>query len=703
MAKPFLDTTSTIIEEREELIISPVGDCKPILRTAHFLKPIIASIDEPDLPSYSVSLQLPPAFAPSFKVSFGAWRHHHKDWNKWVSCMHSIHHSAWEKAGICEAILSSTYEIPRYDNLIFGLAEYWCPNTNTFIFPWAEATITLEDVMFLGDYPVLGSPVSCSVQKIEWKKIEGKLMDTQKVVRSKAKKVCQYAWMRNFIQCGTEIEHEAFLSLWLSRFVFQNSAQTIRKNVFPIAINLARGIPVALAPAVLASIYRDLSRLKGIIISSKFKTGVNNESMHIPSPFQLVQLWAWERFQALQPNPNMIIRGDPRFSRWNKVRFSKVDDVGLALASAGESFVWRPYAKLLHNWRFPRFYNEKEEWLSTDLGLDRDLESFACCLRVSKLVGIGFIENYFPHRVAMQFGIDQDIPGNVEQCDETSEVGWTNYSRPIVDSKFYVPSRLFQSGVTSRYLKWWKQLVLGQQESNKVSLQRSSIQKRKSRDSVEEDKPGTCGKRKRFSKTKFSNGIKLSSQFQSSSSSFTEDTEMQTSMQRLKTDQQAAKIKKKARVPDVPPGFHPKYNIVKMENSHDQTDEEMLTTCNNCKTFGKRAFDNSDMLFGQSQSSSASFTHDKTARKMDSMPKFVENILHSEVAVGSSQRGMEETSKSKQGNLVYNKVSLTGNEGEDSSDTLEISGLALEARIKRLEKEITKLKAARFGNRFPYR
>ncbi|XP_043811034.1 uncharacterized protein LOC122723304 [Manihot esculenta] len=702
MAKSFPDTTNSIIEEKEELIVSPIGDSKPILRIAHFLKPIIASIDEPDLPSHSVTLPLPPIHEPikrPLNVTFKAWGYRHKEWNKWVFHMHSMHHSAWEKAGVCEAILSSTYNIPRYDNLIIGLAEHWCPNTSSFIFPWGEGTITLEDVIVLGNYPVLGSPVSCSVQKMEWKRIEKKLTDAQRMARrSKAQKASQSAWMKNFIQSSTEIEHEAFLSLWLSKFVLQNPSKTIRKDVFPIAIHLARGIPVALAPAVLASIYRDLSRLNSIIISAKFSTGVdlNTElALQISSPFQLVQLWAWERFQALQPNPNIIKPGDPRLSRWNMVRFPKVDNVALALASAGESFIWRPYAKLLLNWRFPMFYNEKEEWLSTDLGLDKDLESFACCLRVSKLVGMGFIENYFPHRVAMQFGFDQDIPGHVDQSDETSEVAWTNYSRPVADSKFYIPSRLFQSGVTPRYLKWWKQLVLSQQETNKVSVQRCPVQKRKNRDSDEQGKPaavgilGACGNGKSCSSTAFTDGNKLCSQFQSSSPSSIEDTEKRISLRKLKTDHRAWKKKKKSGVPDVSPGFHPKCNSVKMKTSRvgdKQTGQEMLNTYNKREVLGKRAFGNIEKFFSQSQSSSSSFTHDKIARQMDSM--------------GRSQREMEQSNKSKDGKLAYKKASLMGNGGEDSSGALELPGLALEARIRILETDITKLKAARFGFRF---
>lgn len=50
-------------------------------------------------------------------------------------------------------------------------------------------------------------------------------------------------------------EHEAFLSLWLSRFVLPTFPfNVIVKRFFKIALCLARGVEIALAPVVLASI-----------------------------------------------------------------------------------------------------------------------------------------------------------------------------------------------------------------------------------------------------------------------------------------------------------------------------------------------------------------------------------------------------------------------------------------------------------------
>ena len=70
-----------------------------------------------------------------------------------------------------------------------------------------------------------------------------------------------------------------------------------------------------------------------------------------------------------------------------------IENVRLAIDYAGESFQWCPYALAVnHNWLFPKFYGEKEQWVSVDAALDKELESFARCLRVCELSGLHCIQ-----------------------------------------------------------------------------------------------------------------------------------------------------------------------------------------------------------------------------------------------------------------------------------------------------------------------
>ncbi|KAK0599276.1 hypothetical protein LWI29_003850 [Acer saccharum] len=128
-------------------------------------------------------------------------------------------------------------------------------------FSWGEATITLEDMIIFG-YSVLGSSVLSPLETGELKKTEEKMELTRiEIGRTAGRRVDYNFWKKKFMDSGSEIEHEAFLVFWLSRFVFPVS-NAIVKTIFPIAVHLARGTRIALAPAVLAHIYRDLSLLK---------------------------------------------------------------------------------------------------------------------------------------------------------------------------------------------------------------------------------------------------------------------------------------------------------------------------------------------------------------------------------------------------------------------------------------------------------
>ncbi|XP_058183609.1 serine/threonine-protein phosphatase 7 long form homolog [Rhododendron vialii] len=447
-----------ILEEREELMVSPTGDGKPILRMAHFLNPSLTSNDNPLHTLSPLSLSSKTSKTQTQKnplnASFKGWRNPQKKWEIWVDHMCSLHKPLWEKAGIYESIMGSVYSIRKDCELVIKVAEKWCPETNSFVFPFGEATVTLQDMMTLGGYSVLGDSVltPLPIDRASEETREELLQSRLELVRTSAKRANQGAWMKKFMKSGSRIEHEAFLSLWLSKFVFPSAAgnNSVGNKVLPIAILLAQGTKIALAPAVLASIYRDLSLLR--------KRSENDVSaLTVWAPFQLIQVWIWERFPALGPNPNPLENGEPRLARWHMVKKPNTENVNFAVATSGKCFLWRPYVMAGTNQLIHNLYGETGKWLSVSPRLDEVLESFGRCVRVSELVGLDCIEEYFPHRVAMQFGMDQDIPRKVAFCPKGNpEIAWQHYSRPISDAKLYIPSRCFKSHVTTRYFKWWK-------------------------------------------------------------------------------------------------------------------------------------------------------------------------------------------------------------------------------------------------------
>ncbi|KAH9803555.1 PMD domain-containing protein [Citrus sinensis] len=412
-------------EVREELMISPNGGPKPTQRLGHFLKPCVNSIKGQvfELPTHCLS-SLPPIFEPKswpLNVNFHGWRPPQKKWKAWVGRMAALYESIWKKAGIHEVILNSTHEIRRNYDLVLGLAEKWCPETKSFIFSWGEATITLEDMMIAG-YSVLGSPVFSPLETDE-------LMETQEKLNQAVKEL--------------------------------NRSTAKKPSVFPIAVKLARGTRIALSPAVLSGIYIDLSFLKENIVALSLVDSWEDENRKLEitiwSPFRLVQIWARERFKDLRSEPSLIMRD-----------------------SSLECFDWRPYAKTLNNLKLPMFYGEKEIRVLVDGDLPEELQSWGQCLRVSELLGLDCVEQYLPQRITMQFGMDQDLPASVAPANKSPKSAWSSFCKPVTYAKLYIPSRHYEAGVTTRYLKWWKKSLSRLQSASDGALP----QKKKSLDSL---------------------------------------------------------------------------------------------------------------------------------------------------------------------------------------------------------------------------
>ena len=703
----------TIMEAREALMVSPAGDSKPTLRTAHFLKPTTNSSDGSVSEALSSSASsVPPTFEPKewpLTIHFKGWRTPPKKWVVWVDTLHPKYEPLWKKVGIFEAIMSTKCHILKAEDLALGVAEKWCPKTNTFVFPWGEATITLEDVMVLGGYPLLGEPVFTTLDDHKMKDFEGKLVLARREAgRSKQNKASISAWIDLFMNSGREIEHEAFLAAWLSTFVFSHGC-LVRDNVFPIAVQLATGNTIALAPAVLASIYRDLGLLKRTIVGLTKTPVVGNDvrfEVTLRSPFYFVQIWVWERFKNLQPKPKLINSGDPILARWHKVKAMKVENVRVALNSAVEDFLWRPYARYASS-KCRVFYPENEMLVPFGKDLDNEHVSFVTCLRVSELVGFGsvslVVKQYLPHRVAMQFGMDQDIPASVPRFNKTRAIAWENYCRPISDTNLYFPSRLFEADVTPRYVQWWNQSVLShmdpvknfvkQKISTRPSNHRTQSSKAKKSGNDADVPPG-------FPPKRVSTVISgKSSEDDPKSMKGGNDADVPPGFltKRLKacgtSVQDGSIANENFNADDVPIDCFPEHENMNTANSYEHCMPTVLAE-SNCigmtRSRGKATIDEGKHL----SSSSASTADSGAARKTLPQTKPVVIIVKDDSE--SSMEGLEndfedDASGSKEQRLSCDKVSLAGTEDGGYSCSSEMNIVAeLEERISRLERVITR-------------
>lgn len=450
------------VEEREAEMVSFVGSSEPYKRNGYFLHPISTNTQEVQEALSSTPQRPTISLAPcaSSTVHFKGWACPQRQWGKWVEKLQPIYEDLWKKSGIFDAIKSSTYKIRREPSSILGAAAFWCETTNTFLFPWSDATITLEDVMILGGFPVMGEPLK------KREPFEGDLQDMEKAMiaehrkfnKTKWRKADQTLWTRQFMEReGDELEHVGFLSLWLSRYVFPRHPDGIvGQYVIPIAVRLSRGVRISIATAVLASLYRDLRILKDYL----HQNGGGQEASQLVlwAPFSILQMWLWERFVALRPEAlNYVNSGEPRAARWHDTTKKLELSFVISVLELPDSFQWRPYAINLDSWRMPSFYKELGEWICSSASADDEFGSFARCLRPCELVGLDCIEQYLPHWVAMQFGLDQDIPDAITRANSSWEAGWDSYDTAAKTLKFFAPPRLYESDVTARYSDWWRQ------------------------------------------------------------------------------------------------------------------------------------------------------------------------------------------------------------------------------------------------------
>uniref|UniRef100_A0ACD5ZWW8 Uncharacterized protein n=2 Tax=Avena sativa TaxID=4498 RepID=A0ACD5ZWW8_AVESA len=463
-------TTAMVGGEQEQLLVQEsavplaggADPSRPAVQLSHFLHPRAGGAHRPALPSPPRNAG--PILGDGLQVEFKGWGESPILWRLWVHKLRPQYEPHWRRVGILDAVLATTFRVLRDDGAMLNLAAIWSAETNTFLFPWGEATVTLEDVAVLGGLPLLGRCVRAPLEGAPRGDVDALQAVHSALYRGKSQKPDHAAWAVRFLEpppgegptarygeAAGLLEHGAFLAMWLSLFVLPAPPfDVIRAEVFPIAARLARGGCVALAPAALATIYSDLSALNRYINLDK-----RCQPFVAWAPLHILQLWVFARFPELRPEMattlDPVARRQPWAARWHEVQ-KEIDPMYLhAVIMSPREFQWRPYGTS----SFAPATENACSWVhGRAIARSKQLLSFAQCLRACELVGMRCIEHYNPHRVARQLGFDQDVPGSVARLNSNWEIAWGTYMMEPQNSAFIVPQYIL--AVTIEYAQWWE-------------------------------------------------------------------------------------------------------------------------------------------------------------------------------------------------------------------------------------------------------
>ncbi|GJX77548.1 aminotransferase-like mobile domain-containing protein [Tanacetum coccineum] len=106
---------------------------------------------------------------------------------------------------------------PITPTLLHGSSDNHAIHDLSFL-PLQSFGITLEDILVIGGFPILGRNIFDDVgSDVESEKALGSLrVAMTELGRSSYRNVSHGGWIKMFKDIGSEFEHEAFLALWLS-------------------------------------------------------------------------------------------------------------------------------------------------------------------------------------------------------------------------------------------------------------------------------------------------------------------------------------------------------------------------------------------------------------------------------------------------------------------------------------------------------
>ncbi|CAL2230904.1 unnamed protein product [Prunus armeniaca] len=377
-----------------------------------------------------------------------------KGWSEWVDrelrdpsiC------NILRRAQVLNAIfLSKLWDIHIEAKMLRHVVRRWSAATHTFVCSWGEFTHTLEDVANISRQPVCGdrSPFGIALTPEEIDNLAGP---------------CRLA---------------AFIALWLGRFVLCDFSQDyLHELVFPLALAIARGDTIPLAPMFLGHLYHLLNRTQ---LLEKNASGTMGVETILNSGF--LQVFLWERLKGLDVHslPHLYVmkladwgNGSfmpdnlPLVCRWFK-RMQRKDQNFLKLLDNVENFVFRPYGTSAEIFTFVPFYADVSDTVEVPAAVSQSGQFRKYALLNVAPIPLPILRDnraeisvtYSPHRVRRQFGLDQEVPGSLNHGDPFAlhRIFWSNDHIPASFRPIVLASKARVGGFSRGYKAYWNRCL----------------------------------------------------------------------------------------------------------------------------------------------------------------------------------------------------------------------------------------------------
>ncbi|KAI5442394.1 hypothetical protein KIW84_011460 [Lathyrus oleraceus] len=255
------------------------------------------------------------------------WSKDPSDYVSWLDKIEKVKGAFWKEVGIFDLIQLSRVGPNICPNMLLASLYFWDSTYNTFHLPCGMVTPTLFDAAAIVGLHPNGIDFDPTVLNEDTIAFETSL--------------APYSLFMSYYHDKSttevlDVEHIAFLTLWLSKYVFCSRSLQVAKRFITIANQLHAGTKLCLSEMILANLYESLSESVHFLKNTKTQGKIN-----LSGPFWLLQLWLNATFEANLPVAPEIDEEEVknRTVEWPRLVLITPSDEGISLRQAFKSYV----------------------------------------------------------------------------------------------------------------------------------------------------------------------------------------------------------------------------------------------------------------------------------------------------------------------------------------------------------------------------